>query len=151
VFKNPTIDFNALFSSLGNSTCSSFEVVLVFLLYEGSTILNASDQFVSCVYCFRFSSIPTDKNRICKRQLQTAVSPHPLKIGQCLYELIYSEYSILPPPKIFTIPSETLCISDRYYSCFRFPYIYCHGIFCNRGNHVWWVIFPKSGDNYCKY
>jgi len=62
VFKNPTIDFNALFNSLGNSTCSSPEVVLVFLLYEGSTIHNASDQFVSCVYFLlcrlRFSSIP---------------------------------------------------------------------------------------------
>ena len=29
----------------------------------------------------RFSSIPTDKNRICTRQFQTAVSSHPLKIG----------------------------------------------------------------------
>jgi len=40
---------------LANSTCSSPEVVLAFLLYEGSTIHNASDQFTSCVY---FSSIP---------------------------------------------------------------------------------------------
>src|SRR5215475_2127419 len=66
VFKNPTIDFNALFNSLGNSTCSSPEVVLVFLLYEGSTIRNASDQFVSCVYFFfvdfAFHPSPTDKN-----------------------------------------------------------------------------------------
>jgi len=66
VFKNPTIDFNVLFNSLGNSMCSSPEVVLAFLLYEDSTIHNASDQFVSCVYFFfvrlRFSSIPTDKN-----------------------------------------------------------------------------------------
>jgi len=52
VFKNPTIDFNALFNSLGNSTCSLPEVVLAFLLYEGSTIHNASDQFLSCVYFF---------------------------------------------------------------------------------------------------
>ena len=28
----------------------------------------------------------------------------------CLYELIYSEYTILPPTKIFTIPPETHCI-----------------------------------------
>jgi len=72
-------------NSLGNSTCSSPEVVLAFLLYEGSTIHNAGDQFVSCVYFFLctllFSSIPTDKIRICRRQLQTAVSSHPLKIG----------------------------------------------------------------------
>jgi len=27
----------------------------------------------------RFSSIPTDKNLICTRQLQTAISSHPLK------------------------------------------------------------------------
>ena len=34
----------------GNSTCSSPEVVLAFLLYLGSTVHNGSDQFVSCVY-----------------------------------------------------------------------------------------------------
>jgi hypothetical protein len=50
--KNPTIDFNALFNSLGNSTCSSPEVVLALLLYEGSAIHNASNQFVFCVYSF---------------------------------------------------------------------------------------------------
>ena len=32
------------------------------------------------------------------------------KLGTCLYELIYSEYSILPPPEIFTILPETSCI-----------------------------------------
>jgi hypothetical protein len=65
VFKNSTNDFSALFNSLGSSMCSSPEVVLTFLLYEGSTIHNASDQFVSCVYFFcrlRFLSIPTEKN-----------------------------------------------------------------------------------------
>ena len=48
-FKNPTIDFNERFNSFGNNTCSFPEVVLAFLLYEGSTIHNASDQFVPCV------------------------------------------------------------------------------------------------------
>jgi len=66
VFTNPTIDFNALFNSLDNITCSSPEVVVEFLLYEGSTIHNASDQFVSCVYIFfvdfAFHPSPTDKN-----------------------------------------------------------------------------------------
>ena len=53
---------NALFNSLGNSTCSSPEVVLAFLLYDGSTIHNASDQFVSCVYfCFAFHPSPQKK------------------------------------------------------------------------------------------
>ena len=52
MFKNPTIHFNALFNPLGNSKCSSAEVVLVFLLYDVSTVHNASDQFVSCVYFF---------------------------------------------------------------------------------------------------
>ena len=37
VFKSPTIEFNAVFNSLGNSTGSSPEVVLASLLYEGST------------------------------------------------------------------------------------------------------------------
>jgi len=52
VFKNPTINFSALFNTVGSSRFSSPEVVLVFLLYEGSTIHNTSDQFVSCVYFF---------------------------------------------------------------------------------------------------
>ena len=33
-------------------TCSSPEVILAFLLYEGSSIHNVSDQFISCVYFF---------------------------------------------------------------------------------------------------
>jgi len=66
VFKNPTINFNALFSPLGNSTCSSPEVVLVFLLYEGSTVHNASDQFVCCVYFFfvAFTFHPSPQTKI---------------------------------------------------------------------------------------
>ena len=51
---------------------------MAFLLYEDSTIHNASDQFVSCVYFFfaDFAFHPTTqtKNQICTRQLQTAVS-----------------------------------------------------------------------------
>ena len=67
MFKNPTIDFKVLFHPLGNSTCSSPEVVLAFLLYEGSTIHNASDQFVSCVYFsfvdFAFHPFPQAKKK----------------------------------------------------------------------------------------
>jgi hypothetical protein len=65
VLKNPTIDFNALFNSLGNSTCNSPGVVLAFLLYEGSTIRNASDQFVSCVSFFfvDFAFHPSPKKK----------------------------------------------------------------------------------------
>ena len=37
--QKPTIDFNALFNPLGNRTCGSSEVVLAFLLYEGSTVI----------------------------------------------------------------------------------------------------------------
>jgi len=32
-------------------------------------------------------------------------------LDTCLYEIIYSEYSIIPPPKTFTIPPETPCIT----------------------------------------
>jgi len=66
VFKNPTINFNALFNSLDNSTCNSPEVVLAFLLYEGSTIHNANDQVVSCVYFFfiDFAFHPSPQTKI---------------------------------------------------------------------------------------
>jgi len=32
------------------------------------------------------------------------------KLDTCLYEIIYSEWSILPPPKIFNIHPEKSCI-----------------------------------------
>jgi hypothetical protein len=64
--QNSTIDINVLFNPLGSGTCSSPEVVLAYLLYEGSTIHNASGQFVSCVYFFfvdfAFHPTPTDRN-----------------------------------------------------------------------------------------
>jgi hypothetical protein len=65
-FKIPTIDFNALLNSLGNSACSSPEVVLAFLRYEGSIIQNASDQLVSCVYvlCVDFVFHPSSQTKI---------------------------------------------------------------------------------------
>jgi len=82
VFKNPAIDFSALFNPLGNSTCSSPEVVLAFLLYEGERPIRLLCLLFLCR--LRFSSIPTDKNLksvLANFKLQTAVSPHPLKIG----------------------------------------------------------------------
>ena len=62
--------------------CISLQVVLTFLLYEGSTIHNASDRFVSCVFFFfvdfALHQFPTDESLICTRQLRTPL--HPLKI-----------------------------------------------------------------------
>ena len=43
------------------------------------------------------------------------------KLDTCLYELIYSEQSILPPPKIFTIPPETPC-TYIYMCCMCMPF-----------------------------
>jgi len=114
VFKNPTIFFNALFNPLGNSTCSSAEVVLAFLLYECSTVHNASDQFVSCVYFFfvDFAFHPSTKTKL--RSVRADFKQLYLhtywKLDTYLYELIYSEQSILPPVKIFTVPPETPCM-----------------------------------------
>jgi hypothetical protein len=45
--KNPTIDFNALFHSLGNSMCSSPEFILAFLRYEAALFLmQATNSFL---------------------------------------------------------------------------------------------------------
>jgi len=96
-FKVSVQKSNALFNSLGNSTCSSPEVDSAFLLYEGSTIHNGSDQFVSCVdfffLDFRFLSTPTDKNQICTRQLQTAVSPYYHLLKYLLFLLKHPVYT----------------------------------------------------------
>jgi hypothetical protein len=76
------------------------------LLYEGSTVHSASDQFVSCVYFFfvDFTFHPSPQ-----RQNSDLYAPTSqlLKIWR---ELIYSEQSTLPTPKMFTIPPETPCI-----------------------------------------
>jgi hypothetical protein len=84
------------------------------LLYDGSTIHNASDQFVSCVYFFfvDFAFHPSPQTKIGSVSAnfkQLYLHTH-WKLDTCLYELIYSEQSILPLPKIFTIPHETPCI-----------------------------------------
>ena len=121
MFKNPTIDFNALLNPLGNSTCSSPEVVFAFLLYEGITIHNASDQFVFCVYFFfvDFAFHPSPQTKIWTVRAnseQLHLHTH-WKLDTCLYELIYLEQPILLLPKIFTIPPETPCIlvpNDAY-------------------------------------
>ena len=47
------------------------------------------------------------------------------KLDTCLYELIYSEKSVLPPPKIFTIPPETPCVCVCVYI-----YIYIYMCMC---------------------
>jgi len=112
--QNPTIDFNALFNSIGNSTCSCPEVVLTFVLYEGSTIHNASDQFVSRVYLFfvYFAFHPSPQTKIGSVHAnlkQLSFHTH-WKLDTCLYELMYSEKSILPLPKILTLPPEAPCI-----------------------------------------
>ena len=55
-----------LFNPLGISTCSSAKVLFEFLLYEGSTIHNASNQFISCVYFFfvDFAFYPSPETKI---------------------------------------------------------------------------------------
>jgi hypothetical protein len=50
--QKPRHRLQCIFTSLDDSKCSSPEVVLAFLLYEGNTIHNASDQFASCIYVF---------------------------------------------------------------------------------------------------
>ena len=82
--QNPTIDFNALFNPLAtvrvallrSSWRSCFRRAALFIMRAAN-----SSRMLLFLYTLRFSSIPTDKNRICTPQLQTAVSPHPLKIG----------------------------------------------------------------------
>jgi len=50
------------------------------------------------------------------RNIQTAVSAQPLKIGHMFMSTYLLGIYLLPPPKIFTIPPETPCI----FSCSPF-------------------------------
>jgi hypothetical protein len=82
---------------------------LAFLLYECST-----NQFISCVYfCFvEFAFHLSQQTKIwsvCARFKQLYFHTH-WKLGTRLFELIYSQQSILPAPQIFTFPPETPCI-----------------------------------------
>ena len=126
LFKNPTIDFNALFIPLGNSKCSSPEVILAFFLYEGSTVHNARDQFVSCVFFFfvdfDFHLSPQTKFWSVHANFKQLFLHTHWKLDTCLCELIYWEYSILPPPKIFTILlKHSVCM---YVCIYIYIYIY---------------------------
>jgi len=98
--------------------CSSPEVVLAFLLYEGSTIHSASDQLISYVYFFlvdfAFHPSPQTKIGSIRANFKQLYLDTYWKLDTCLYKLIYSEQSILPPPKIFTIPFETRCVWKLY-------------------------------------
>jgi len=58
----------------------------------------------------RFSSIPTDKNLIYTRQLQTTVPSNPLKIGHMFIWNYLLGIFPTTTSKIFTIPPETPCI-----------------------------------------
>jgi len=78
------------------------------------------DQFVSCVYFFFLTSLFIHLHRQKSKGVRSVsvkfkqLYPHThWKLDTCLYELIYSEQSILSPPKIFTIPPETPCICWR--------------------------------------
>ena len=109
LFKNSTIDFNAVFNPLGNNKCRSPEVILAFLFYEGRTIHNASDQFVSCVYFFFVDCAfhPSQQTKFWTVKFKKLYLQTHWKLDTCLCELIYLESSLLPPPKIFTIPPQT--------------------------------------------
>jgi hypothetical protein len=84
VLKNPNIEFNMNFSALlaivrvallRSAWCSCCMRAALFIMRATNSSL------VFIFLCrLRFSSIPTDKNRICTRQIQTAVSLHTLKI-----------------------------------------------------------------------
>jgi hypothetical protein len=93
------------------------------LLYEGNTIHNASDQFVSCVYSsfvdFVFHPFPQTKKTGLYAPTSNSCIVTPRKLGTCLYELFYSEKYLLPPPKIFTVPPEKPCIFSPHCT-------YCH-------------------------
>jgi hypothetical protein len=49
MFENPTVNLHALCSSCATIACCSAELIFTFL-YVGSSIENASEQFVSCVH-----------------------------------------------------------------------------------------------------
>ena len=59
------------------------------------------------------------------------------KLDTRLYELIYSELSILPPPKIFTIPPTTPCIC---------MYVYTHTYI-----HVYTAVNTYFNVLFCSY
>jgi hypothetical protein len=65
MFENSTVNLIALRNSCAKIACCSSELILTFL-YAGSSIQNASEQFVSCVHLsvvnFALPSNVTNKN-----------------------------------------------------------------------------------------
>jgi len=71
---------------------------------------NSSLVFTFSFVDFAFHPSPQTKIRSVRANFRQLYLHTHWKLNTCLYELIYSEQSILPPPKIFTNLSETPCI-----------------------------------------
>jgi hypothetical protein len=92
MFENLTVKLSSLCNSCAKIACSSSELVFTFR-YAGSTIHNASEQFVRCTrlsfYTLRCSSNPTPKyNGVTSVDSDNSLSRYPIT-DTCSYKLLF--------------------------------------------------------------
>ena len=65
LFENPKVNLSALCSSCTNIACCPSELIFTFL-YAGSSIQNASVQFLLCIHLYfvNFALYPTSQTKI---------------------------------------------------------------------------------------
>ena len=120
MFKNPTIDFNAHFNPLGNSMCSSPEVVLVFLLYEGSTVhMQVTDS--SLVFTF---------------SLLTSLFIHPLRQKSGLYAPNSNSCIFTPIENWTHVYMNLFTRNSPYYHLLKYLLFLTHPVFLNCWSNV---------------
>jgi hypothetical protein len=77
MFENPTVNLNALCNSCAKIACCSSQLIFTFL-YEGSSIQNASEQFVSCIQLSFVNFALHATTELCL-EIQTALSRYPFR------------------------------------------------------------------------
>ena len=102
-------------------TCCSSELTFRFL-YAGSSIPNASKQFVSYIHLsfVNFPLNPTPRINLSELvlKIQTALSREPYGIRDtCSYELFFSQWPIMSTPKIMTSPESPRIASNCRMQC----------------------------------
>lgn len=103
--KIPTVNLSSLRNSCAKIACCSSEFIFAFL-YAGSSIQNASEQFLWCIHIS--SSSPTNKDR---RQLGLGDSDGSVSVA-IPYELFPHKDRYCHTPKTVTLSPESPCISN---------------------------------------
>jgi hypothetical protein len=112
MLENPNLNLSKLYNSWAKIACCSSQLIFR-LLYAGSSIQNASEQFVWCVHLsfVNFALYPNPEKNLTSDSKRLYLGNHS-ELDTCSYELFFSKWWILSSPKILTFPPESPVLSN---------------------------------------